>query len=149
MKVKNILIGDDIRQEVGNKISMMGIFGSSLTVQALPTIPEGGPIGIQLSFLITIENSDKASDPKDFDVKTSISLGEQKLLNISARIESQEDERIFHLPIPKVGINLQESIPLSIAVQILKEGALISEDTTVLDIILMRPQPPTAPKKGQ
>lgn len=140
MLVKNILIGEDIRQEVGNKLSLMGIVGSSINIEIEKNVPKEKPVQVSLAFLISIENSDKANDPKDFEIHSAMSLGENKLLDIKAKIESTGDDRVYHLPVPRIGIGVSETSELLIHVQIFKNGTLISEDKAGLTINLIRNQ---------
>jgi hypothetical protein len=47
-------------------------------------------------------------------------------------------ERIFHLPVPRFELGITETTKLSVHVQIMKNGSLVSENTAVLDINLNR-----------
>lgn len=136
MIVKNILICEDIRQEIGNKLSVMGILGDALNVG----VPQNAPkeIPLSLAFLITIENDDIKKDPRDFKVSITMQLGEKPLAKIEAQVTSNGTERVFHLPVPRVGIQLVESTKLTIQTQITKNDKVVSEDTANLNINLER-----------
>jgi hypothetical protein len=49
MELQNFMLCDDIRQEVGNKISLMGIFDEIIELNRMPQMPEKDPITIRLS----------------------------------------------------------------------------------------------------
>ena len=138
MIVKNILIGEDIRQEVGNKLSLMGIFGSALNIDVQANMPKDVPVGVSLACLISIENTNPANDPKDFNVQISLSIGENKLVSMAAKSESTGIDRIFHLPVPRFELGVTETTRLSVHVQIMKNDTLVSENSVVLDVNLNR-----------
>lgn len=138
MKVKNIIIGEDIRHEVGNKVSMMGILGSSINIEIRPDAPKNIPIKIAFAFLISIENSNTANDPKDFDLNASMFLGKNKLLNMNANIQCAGNDRVYHVPIPRLEMEVIETTDFLVHVQILKNGTLVSEEKAWLSINITR-----------
>ena len=138
MIIKNILIGEDIRQEVGNKISLMGILGSSLNIDIQSDTPKDTPVMLSFALLISIENTNQANDPKDYKVLISMSIGENKLVDMTARIESTGIQGISHLPVPRFELGVTETTRLSVYVQVVKNDTLVSECTAILDIILNR-----------
>lgn len=138
MIVKNILICEDIRREVGNKLSLMGILGGSLNIDIQPDAPKEMLVAVSLAFLVCIENTNPANDPKNFNVKMTMSNGDIKLADMTARIESTGADRIIHLPVPRVEFGFQENAKLSIHAQIMENDTLVSEHTAILDINLNR-----------
>lgn len=140
MIVKNILIGEDIRLELGNKISLMGIFGGSLNLEIPAGAPKEMPAALTLAVLISIDNTDANNNPKDFIVQVTIKIGENTFANIKAKIESTGVgvDRIIHLPIPNLQIPVVENVALTIHAAVLKNDTIVSEISTVLDINLNR-----------
>jgi hypothetical protein len=138
MKIKNILIGEDIRQELGNKISLMGILGDALKIDVPPSVPKELPLPMALAFLVSIENTDPKNDPKDFKINIVVSLCEKQIAKINAQASSTGEGRISHLPIPKIGFQLIETTTLTIQVQVTKNDKLISESSAHLKINLNR-----------
>ncbi|WP_281184185.1 hypothetical protein [Trichlorobacter lovleyi] len=138
MIIKNILTGEDIRQEVGNKLSLMGILGSSLNVNIPQTAPKNAEVSVPLAFLITIENTDPANDPKNFNVLISLSVGGNKLVDMTARIESKGYDRIINLPVPKIEFRFRENTSVNVCAEIMKESVSVSKSSTVLDVQVNR-----------
>lgn len=137
MIIKNILIGEDIRQEIGNKLSLMGIVGSSIDID-IRNKPKEMPAAVSFACLISIENTNSENDPKDFKVLVSLSIGETKLGDMTARIESSGMERFFHIPVPRFQVVVTESARLSVHVSIKKNDILVTEAATTLNINLKK-----------
>jgi len=138
MLVKNILIGEDIRREEGNKLSLMGIFSSSINIEVQPDVPKETPVGVSLAFLICIENSDTSNNLKNYEIRTSMFLADKKFISLNAKIESTENDRLYLLPISKVEVPIFEATQLLVHVQIFKKEILVSEDKAVLVINMNR-----------
>lgn len=137
MKIRNIIICEDIRHEVGNKLSLMGILGSFINMDIQPNLPEDTNVMIPLACLVCIENTNPANDTKEFKVQITMSLGESEFGKIKARIHAAgEENRNVYLPIPKFEFGVKESTKLSINAKIIKNDDIVSEDTAVLDIKL-------------
>lgn len=138
MLIKNILIGEDIRQEVGNKISLMGIVGDSLNMTIPANTPKDTPVSLALAFLVTMESDDPKKDPKSFDVLVEMHLGSQHLGKMDAKMTSTGNDRVIHLSVPKLGLLVTESSTFSISAQITKDGKLLDEGSAILNIGLNR-----------
>lgn len=137
MIVKDILICEDIRQEVGNKLSLMGVLGSSITINTPPDKPKEVPVALSLACLISIENINPENDAKDFNVQISMSLGDNKLGDMTAKVQSTGIiDRISYFPVPRFAINIIETTRLSIHAKIMKNETSVSENTVILDINL-------------
>jgi hypothetical protein len=69
MKVYDFLVGEDIRTEVGNKHSLMGLFGDSLTF-TVPAEAVASPIALRLAFFLRLEFG--PTDPDSFSFQFKI-----------------------------------------------------------------------------
>lgn len=137
MIIKDILICEDIRQEVGNKLSLMGVVGSSITINTPPDEPKEASLALSLACLISIENTNPENDAKDFKVQISMSLGDNKFRHMTADVQSTGIiDRISYLPVPKFTFNVNKTTSLSIHAQIMKNETSVSENTAILDINL-------------
>lgn len=134
MIIKNILIGEDLRQEIGNKFSLMGIFGGSINLNIPKVVPHETPAAVSLAFLISIANNDPKCSLKDFSAQVTISIEENTFANVKANFESEEVDHIIHLPISRMLIPVQDKCVLKVHAQIFKNGGLISEDSIILKI---------------
>lgn len=137
MIIKDILICEDIRQEVGNKISLMGLLCSSITIDTPPDIPKGAPVALSLAGLISIENTNSENDGKDFNIQISMSIGDKKFSHMTAKVQSAGIiDRISYLPVPRFSFDVKETSRLSIHAKIMKNETSVSENTAILDINL-------------
>lgn len=138
MIIKNILICEDIRLEIGNKLSIMGVLGGSINIDTPSDMPKEAAVGISLASLVSMENSNPENNPNDFNVKISMSIGDNKVGDMTARIMSTGTsiDRISHLPVPKLEFVIKENTRFSVHAQIIKNDTVVSENTAVLDINL-------------
>lgn len=135
MIIKYIIFGEDVRHEVGNKLSLMGIVGSSVDID-LKKIPKGLDPGMSLACIICVESINHDNDPKEFTLIVSISIGDAKIGEMAGRIQASGVGRIFHLPVPRIQVSVKESTILSVYAKIEKNDILITEHTASLDINL-------------
>ena len=134
MKVKNILICEDIRIEIGNKLSAMGIFGDTLNIE-IPEQQVAGPqAAVILAALITIENIDPKADPKDYSIIVTIALGKNNIGKMIAKGASAGNDKILHLAVPKFSVPLIDSDKLFINVQLTKKDKVKNEYKATLNI---------------
>jgi hypothetical protein len=70
MRVHDFLVGEDIRMEMGNKHSVMGIFGDYLSV-TLPADASDAPISVRLAFLLRMDVGPADPDTLHFEFKIS------------------------------------------------------------------------------
>lgn len=60
MQLIDFMVCDDIRQEVGNKHSLMGIYGNSVTINIPDVQPDAQPVPLRLGIFVRIR-----LDPED------------------------------------------------------------------------------------
>lgn len=137
MIIKNILVGEDIRQELGNKLSLMGIVGDTINIEIPPEAPKDMPIPIILSSLITIEN-DRAESINGFVLEVTMSVGEQQIAKMGAKIGPDGNPKFLHLPVPRFEFAATESVILTINAKILKDNELMSESSSSLNVNINR-----------
>lgn len=137
MIIKNIIVGEDIRQELGNKLSLMGILGDSINIDIPQDAPKDMQIPVILSSLITIEN-DLSEQTNDFSIEVAMLLGENQFAKMAARIGADGNPKIFHIPVPKFEFAVTESTILTINSKILKDNEPISEGSYALNININR-----------
>ncbi|ABQ27513.1 hypothetical protein [Geotalea uraniireducens] len=139
MIIKNIIIGEDIRQEIGNKLSLMGIVGDSINIGIPHDAPQDMQIPVMLASLITIEDN-ITKDTNDFAMQVTMSLGENQFAKMAAMIGANGRPRIFHIPVPKFQFTLAETSVLTVNAKITKNDEVVSEGSYILDVIINRNQ---------
>jgi hypothetical protein len=70
MRIHDFVVGEDIRVEMGNKHSVMGIFGDYLSV-TLPATAGDAPISLRLAFLVRLEVGPDDPDTLHFEFRIS------------------------------------------------------------------------------
>jgi len=133
MKIKNILICDDIRHEMGGKVSAMGIIGDSINI----TVPGNAPqeIQIPLAAVVTIE---KIGDHKQIVMVMDISSGEKSKSHLEAQIELKGEGTLFHIPFPKFPIEVVESTDYCFEVKVLDQNKPLANQKTSMRVNLKR-----------
>ena len=74
MRIHDFVVGEDIRVEMGNKHSVMGIFGDYLSA-TIPANAGDGPISLRLAFLLRLDVG--PDDPETLHFEFTISSREK------------------------------------------------------------------------
>lgn len=137
MIIKNIMIGEDIRQELGNKLSLMGIIGESINIDLPHDAPSDTQVQVILASLITIEN-DLSKQLSDFSIEVIMLLGENQFAKMASKIGINGNPRIMHIPVPKFEFAVAEPSVLTINAKISKDDELMSESSYSLNVVINR-----------
>jgi hypothetical protein len=136
MIVKNIIICDDIRFENGNKLSAMGLYGSSLNLNVPPNLKKETAMPLYLALLITLQRQSNEDELREFSVNITISLGDVHFAGMAAKAEIANNDLILHIPVPRFALPVHQTTTLRAHVQIKKGDRVISEDSGLLAINL-------------
>jgi len=68
MRIHDFVVGEDIRVEMGNKHSVMGIFGDYLSA-TIPAAAGDAPISLRLAFLLRLDVGPTDPDTLHFEFK--------------------------------------------------------------------------------
>lgn len=128
MQIKSFIICEDIRREVGNKSSLMGILGDSLSFEGLGS--NEWPKIINLSAFIQISLEDVI--PSDFSLK--ITLEGEEVAHIKSDIEVAEGTRYLNLPITMYGFPLKSKGMLVFDLKLQRQGVILLESVNNLAI---------------
>ena len=137
MIIKNIIVGEDIRQELGNKLSLMGILGDAINIDIPSDAPKDAPVQVILSSLITIEN-DRSELINEFVIEVTMLLGENQFAKMAAKIGADGNPKILHVPVPRFEFATNESVILTINAKILKDNKPATESSYVLNVNINR-----------
>lgn len=92
MKIKELIVCDDIRQEIGNKITLVGIYSDKINIQLLPGAEIKWPIAMRLGTFVRFE--DEQVD-KDIDmIELEYSIGNKTVLNAGGPLVKPIDSSI-------------------------------------------------------
>jgi hypothetical protein len=130
MRLLDFLVADDIRQELGNKTSVMGIFNNAISLN-VPTDFKW-PFPLRLGLYIRILSDDTDEIPNRFQLK--ISLDGKVIAEFKGNLKTKEQAKLITLqlsanplPIPALGV-------LNFQLELLKENVVISSFTNPFPI---------------
>jgi hypothetical protein len=104
MRVHDFVVGEDIRVEMGNKHSVMGIFGDYLSV-GLPTAEINAPVALRLAFLVRLEVG--PSDPETIHFEFKISAQDKDFARFEgAMAKPREFKGLLALPLVAQGVQV-------------------------------------------
>jgi len=140
MIVKHIIVGEDIRGEVGNKLSLMGILGDTLTIN-LDSPPPHDSMGtiVSLALLVILERTADDADQEEVKVQVAAIMGDIHLINLVAKLPLANIGKMMHLPVNRFDIAVATSSQVVINAQIFQNGVLSSKATSRLNININSP----------
>ena len=95
MKVLDFILCEDIRKEEGNKSSLMGVFGHSVTFTVMPESPR--PIAWRLGIFIRVVLEENDQQPDRFEVK--ILSDDDEIAGFEGPLPSKERPKIMAFPL--------------------------------------------------
>lgn len=128
MQIKSFIICEDIRREIGNKSSLMGVLGDSLIFEGVGS--SEWPKLTNLAAFIQISLEDVV--PSCFSVK--ITLEGEEVANIKSNIEVAEGTRYLNIPITMYGFPLKSAGTLVFDLKLERQGGLLLEAINTLEI---------------
>ena len=100
MKLLDFIVCDDIRQERGDKLSFMGVFGDTIKLQ----IPKGAsrpvPFRVAAFFRILVEDQDVVPDR----FKIVIKMGTEVAASFEGGIGAKGKPRLMGFPLPQLPV---------------------------------------------
>jgi hypothetical protein len=104
MRVHDFVVGEDIRVEMGNKHSVMGIFGDYLSV-GLPTAEINAPVALRLAFLVRLEVG--PTDPETIHFEFKISSQDKDFARFEGAMgKPREFKGLLALPLVAQGLQV-------------------------------------------
>jgi hypothetical protein len=84
VQIKDVIVCDDIRSELANKFSLMGLYFNRIVIE-----PKGEaikfPILLKLGLMIRLNGEDADAFPQDFEIKYL--LNNQQIAKVEGRLE--------------------------------------------------------------
>jgi len=96
MKLVDFIVCDDIRQEISNKISVMGIFGNELRVQ-MASQDETWPVSLRLGVYVRVVLDNDDALPNRVQIKAS--RGDSEVVLADGALTIQDRRPILTVPI--------------------------------------------------
>jgi len=95
MKVLAFIISDDIRQEVGNKFSLMGIFNQSIELSIPGQAPNTGGVALRLGIMLRARLEENDPQPDSFSLE--LLFNQTSLARIVGQLTLEHREAPFNL----------------------------------------------------
>ena len=129
MRLLDFIIAEDIRREIGNKVSVMGIFGEDIVLSPSPT---EWPIGLHIGIFIRvfIDVTDKI--PKRFLIK--ISLEGEKVAQFDGVITAENKIKNLILPLVANPLPIPKEGMLKFNLQLLYEDEVLLEENNEIEV---------------
>ncbi len=131
MKLLDFIACDDIRQEVGGKLSFMGVFGDSIKLQ----IPKGAPrpVAFPLALYLRILVEENDSIPDGF--KAFVHVDKKEVAKIEGNIKVSGDRpKILGFVLPLKMLQVSGNATLSLTASFFAGGQLLMEISPSYDI---------------
>ncbi|MCP4714554.1 MAG: hypothetical protein GY868_05500 [Deltaproteobacteria bacterium] len=126
MKIIDFIVCDDIRQEVGGKVTLVGVYADRLMVQAPEEQDTTWPLRLKLGFFMRLYNEDQAIEADSFELEVLYN-GDTVLQKIKGRMAVSPDKRLINIYF----VNNRFSIPgegdLDLRLVFRKEGRKVLE----------------------
>lgn len=144
MKLLDCVVCDDIRHEIGGKVSLMGIFGDSIKLQ----IPKGTPrpVSLPLALYLRILVEGQETIPETF--KVVVALNQNEFAKIEGNISVVgERPKMLGFVLPLKMLQVSEDAIMSIVATFYAGGKTLLEASPpykvsiqILEIDLPRPK---------
>jgi hypothetical protein len=102
MKLKDVMLCDDIRTEVANKFSLMGIYYDVIRILSRPELPVAFPINMRLGLMVRLAADETDQFPLTFKIRYHIN-NEGEIPNQREKIKLVNLPLITNVPITKQG----------------------------------------------
>lgn len=119
MKIHDVIVCDDIRTEIANKFSLIGIYFDKirLTGESIPAFP----IPFRLGLMIRILLSESDSFPQEFKIRYKLNNEELMVVEGNVKLDKGNKVRALNLPIIAV-VPIPKLGTLKFSIEFTKEG---------------------------
>ena len=119
MNVVTFLLCEDIRQEVGNKLSLMGVYRDHVTLQNARW-----PVAIRLGIFTRINL--EANEPTPDGFRVTLDLEGEKVAQLAGTFVVKDREKPIELALVAGVVRLTQFGTLSCIIELLKDDAVSS-----------------------
>jgi hypothetical protein len=130
MKLNCFLICDDIRNEVGNKISLMGLYSNGINFNVTPLQSGKWPKSLKLSIYIRldIENDSDKRDARKFKIEYTLNNETNVLIERDFDVSSQKDAKDITIVVVNNQLLIKEAGEMSFKLTLCnKENVILNE----------------------
>jgi hypothetical protein len=125
MKLRDFIVAEDVRTEVGNKHSIVGILGDEITVRSDAPGAVPAPPGIRLGFFVRLEMDPSDPDLFAFEFRATMKGGD--VLVFAGAGGKGHGKALLVLPLVANIVPIPEPGPITFALRVTeqKSGAVV------------------------
>jgi len=120
MKLIDFILCDDIRQEIGGKVTLVGVYEDRIMINATSPDAVRWPVQLKLGFFIRLLNDGPAPDIDDFDLQ--VRCNAKMICRLSGPISIPPRQGLLNLFFVNSAVRIPSEGTLSVAL-IFKKGA--------------------------
>jgi hypothetical protein len=130
MHLNDFIIADDIRHELGNKISILGIYQDVITLN----IPQDmdGAIPLRLGFYIRLRLDSGDAEPTKFEMY--LTFNSEELARFEGKILKVEESSVLVLPLIANMLPITQYGVIKFDLKIMNEAELLFETSESIEI---------------
>lgn len=143
MKLRDFIVAEDVRTELGNKHSIVGILGDEISVRADPPSAAAGPPGIRLGFFLRLEM--EPSDPEHFAFEFKATLNGADVMVFAGAGGKGPGKALLVLPLVANIVPIPEPGRITFALRVTEQrtGAVVFATTELRALTIKFEASPT------
>lgn len=122
MKIQDFIFCDDVRTELGSKLSFMGVYNDRVILN----VPAGekieGPLPLVLSLVLRVRFEENEPRPETFDF--SYLIDGKKHFAVSDRLLANAEERSSNLIFPRIVFPVSDNHRIGFSLQLKRKGVV-------------------------
>lgn len=139
MRIIDFIVCDDIRQEVRNKVTLIGIYGDTINLETSPGNEIKWPIALKLGIFVRVKLDQGDDLEKDgFTFQLSMVHAEQKIIEVNGNFGFMKVEptSVVGIPIVYPPVPLNGPGKLVFSFRVTKGEQIILEEDTAFEMTL-------------
>lgn len=129
MQISDFLIADDVRFEVGGKVSIMGVYNEDITLQGVPALP----IPLKLGFYVRVKLDDEEV-PDEFSL--DVILNSNSIAGIKGKIQQVGTRKgdYIAIPLPANLFPIEAPGKMEFVLQLYSHGQIVYKESRNLSL---------------
>jgi hypothetical protein len=144
MKLIDFIVCDDIRQEIGGKITLVGVYEDRLMINAPSPDKVRWPVQLKLGFFIRMLNDGTAPEMDNFDLQ--VHCNKKTICRLSGPLKIKKQHGLMNLFFVNSAVRFPSEGTLSVTLFFKKADDVVFEIKPDLNIKVAVAQPKSAKK---
>jgi len=125
MRLIDFIICDDIRQEIGGKVTLVGVYEDRIMINAPSAEALRWPVRLRLGFFIRLLNDGSLTDVDGFDLQ--VRCNDKTLCRLSGPVQLPPRDRLMNLFFVNSSVRVPGEGGLGVALIFKRAGAVVRE----------------------